>query len=140
MKRYPILEIFLQPFIIFLVSTIIIKDHMNCFVIREFTDNAPQKGLEIFPFLLCGRLGMNVACCNLEGRKQIQCTVPLIRALVSLVNFLVSCFYQTPFPFNGLNTRFLVNTQHQSIYWRIKIEPYYVGSLAGKLRVCTNTP
>ena len=83
---------------------------------------------------------MNLPGGDLQRGKQIQRAVAFVGALHRTHDLAATGMYITTGSFNGLNRRLLVNTEYQSVVWRVEVRANHVGRLGGKLRVGADAP
>ena len=110
MKMYSLFIVLFQPFVVLLMSTIIIQNHINLFVVGQSVNNTAKKCLEIFSLFLLSYLGVYMAGAHIQRRKQIKGSVVLVRTFITAVYFFISGFNETGFSFNRLNAWLFINT------------------------------
>src|ERR1019366_1075582 len=69
--------VFVQPVRVALVRTVVVKNHMDLFVGRQFGEHRVQKAPEVFPLFLLGSLSENLSTGDFQSRKQVQGAVAL---------------------------------------------------------------
>lgn len=67
-KLHPAL-VFVQPIRVALVRTVVVKDHMDLLVGRQFGDDRVQETPKVFPLFLLGGLRKDLSAGDLQGRK-----------------------------------------------------------------------
>jgi len=117
-----------------LVGREVVGDHVNLLTGGLARHDVGQKGDELFRGVPVCRLAQHFPCLGIERGVERQRTVPVI-------------FEPMPFrpprrqrqhwilAVEGLDRRFLVNTKHGRLLWRIQVETDNVSGLALELRV-----
>jgi hypothetical protein len=91
-----------KPGLVFLMSAVVVEDDVDVAVGRLGLDDLGQEGLEVDAlFGLCG-LAADDPGGDLQGGKEVDCTVLLVSALQTLHNLTAACLNIAGRPFQSL--------------------------------------
>ena len=129
-----------QPTVAFgLVGVEVVEDHVD-FAVGMLGYDAVHEVEKLHTAATFVMIALHQPGGHLQSRKQGGCAMPLVVMLKARERFAVGQFQPTLSPFQGLDVRFFVDAQHQSMFRRVQIKPDHIGGFLCKARIGGNPP
>ena len=129
-----------EPVVIFLVRVEVVENNVYLAIGRLIGDDFIHECLKVGALLGLRRLASDDAGGDLQSSKEIDCPVTFVGALHPLHDLAAAGLNVAARSLQGLDRRFFIHTEHQSVLWRVQVQPDDIGRLGCKLGVSADAP